>query len=574
MKLLFIFLSFLIYTNLNATILPPWITYVSAYSPTPVVSQSNISYNIDEFVEEHLGPVKMAGGKVIGHKVEINFMTTSYAMMNDSMFQEAFKRVIDKGYFISSLNPSLRLNLNDPYDKYNQEISEYIIRYQSGYTQKYGDTKPIDITLSWSEITPDGKTIPHTISIKGKRTTYYSPEYEKNILVTSNNGQELVRGKVEFIRHYGHESSESYKNNAIIINGKQDDNNFRLYAGHYDVVLNEPSECSGTVYENLILTPEILEEDKPIEIKVLCSYAYDANISGSIITKGDYGGVFYFDLSAKDVITHDEKEYEDYNTRGISIDKEGYPLNTKGDRVTLPMKMPLEDTNIYYTSWSEEVVENKDSFLKNNTTGDIYECSIKSGTFGFIRTYKDLDYFPGYVSKAGAYPSLDATFTCDLRMAEEIDLHIVVGPQVPLAVGGWDNMFNLTLDNENSDFLSDSQSFTEFLNKRASKAQNEFIMKMNFEGKFVRKEIRYYDEKVKDSEETNTNTSNETFETIVNPYIHTDAVYFDNSENEVNIEVFAEYDKVKTLDYLLYCKKEKKKDKLLSEGKLKFNLMM
>jgi len=579
-------------------VLPPWVEYSPEYLPTNIsyssknpndirYSSNSTAYIFDPFlfVKKYLSPIKKDGLKVIGHKIKISFASKNGAVLDNEMIEKILKYDIEEGYFRSIYDLELKLYLNNEYKK---EISpsvnyfdeganffENTYKYEYGYIKGDAEPKPFNISVSWVENSPNGQPYTHMIAIRGESTTYYSKEYKKDILITSNNGQKLVRGRLKFKRHYGPKSSGEHEVDAYIINGKEENEGLPLYAGHYIVKLEEPNECNETIYSNLILTPEILEEDKPLEIKVVCSYAYTAQIKGDIFTEGDYGGKFYFDLIAEDVITHDEKEKEDFNTRGISIDDEKYPLNTEGERLTLPMRELFEEKEIYYTSWSEKLIENNDSFLVNNTTKDIYKCPLQSGHFGFIRIYEDRSYFPGHTSKAGAYPSLDATFTCDMEAGGKIDLHIVVGPQVPLAVGGWDNMFNLTLDRENSEFLSDSRSFTEFLNKRTTKAQSPFKMKMSFEGKFVRKEIRIYEDfNTKKDNQEDESLSNGTFESTVRPYIYTDAVYFDNSENEVSIEVFAEYDKVKTLDYSLYCKRKKKKDKLLSRGDLNFNLMM
>lgn len=574
MKKSLIVIIFLSFTSLYANSLPLWIDYIPK-NKFDILTPDTLPPSANDFVSRYLLPVKKRHSRIIGHKIDLDFILDTGTGIKEHMLKKAVKEMIDEPYFLSSRNLYIKLHLNDNSNRYNITTHPFKLFHVNGYTKKYGESKDIDITFNWIEIKSEDVVIPHTMKIKGKVTTYYSTLYKKDILVTSNNGQKLVRGEIELLRHSGIGTKENDEEKVYVIDGENEDKGFSLYSGHYILNLEEPFECNDTINENLILTPEILEEDKPIEIRVVCSYAYDAHIKGDILTEGDYGGKFYFDLRAEDVITHDEKEEDDFNTRGIAIDEENYPLDTTGNRLTLPMRKLFEEKEIYYTSWSEELIENEDSFLTNNTTGDIYKCPLQSGHFGFIRTYKDRNYFPGHTSKAGAYPSLDATFTCDMEAGGKIDLHIVVGPQVPLAVGGWDNMFNLTLGEENSNFLSESQSFTEFLNKRAPKAQSPFKMKMSFAGKFVRKEIRIYEDfnTKKDKKEDNS-SNNDTFEsTVLRPYIYTDTVYFDNSENEVSIEVFAEYDKVKTLDYSLYCKREKKKDKLLSEGELNFKLM-
>lgn len=422
----------------------------------------------------------------------------------------------------------------------------------------------------------DPKTnIKHALEIKIETKTFnnHFEKLEKEVQVKSKSRQPLVRGEIKMTRLAGSSLGE-IDHEIKIKDGsskESDSGNPTLSAGHYKVELMEPSECKEeAIHEDFVVTPDMLKSDKPLEFEIVCSYAYDMTIKGSIITKGSDDMIFRFELEAKEFLTHDEElDIDEVEESSLFFDDEGYPLNSKRERLTLPMRHPDMDPRVYFSSWSEKI-EVIEAEIHDYGTGRTSECKLEEGDFGFVRVRDDFIYMPGHTTLRGSYPNLDAKFGCMLEDEDGNEFYmqvpLYIGPLGQFAPGGWWNSFNIPMDQSSQEMLLESgENFFQTYSSSMNKAFNsvDFNMTLEFNGYFTQKEIKKPGTGGGDDGGGDDNPTG-------SPYIFTDMVSFDNTENEVSLEIMAEFYKVKELDYELFCNLKNGSSKLLKKGNLVF----
>lgn len=595
MKKILLILLFLLSINSQA-ILPLWLDPVSVPEGfDPQQCETDLPITAVELVQKYFNP-EFPGGKLqtlIGYKVDL----TQKAITGDTMLFFKYKEIeeaIDMHttlHWFKDSNTLIPLDMGKDINFDPMGMNGNNLIYKWGYTEGNGDYgvqfpgyNPLAGMITCKNRITNQM---HIIQISGALTTYINnlEIEEKELNVHSKSRQPLVRGRVRFERLAGMANRDGevefdvdIKDGKIDKDGEFDE--LRLSAGHYRVELLKPSECGDeAINENFIITPEMLESDKPIDVEIVCSYAYDMTMIGRIETNNvqggrENGGTLNFKLSATEFLTHDaELTDEEINEATLEFDREGYPLDILGERVTLPMRLPFQDRRVYYSSWAEEI-ELEYATYEDHNTGRVSECELVEGNFGFVRVNKAFQYLPGRVSEKGAYPNLDATLVCYIDTGEdliEMDVPIYIGPLGPHAPGGWFNSFVIPMDEEQQEQLLESEeSFVQTYTTN-SKSNNgvKFNMSLQFDGYFTKKEYRKPVTTPGDGDGNGDGSGGGAIE----PFIFTDMVTVDNSESELSIEVVANFEKVKTLSYVAKCHKESGPSELIGKGTLDFRLM-
>ena len=593
-KVLLILLSLL---SINAqAMLPNWLDPVSVPPGfDPAQCKTDLPITAVELVQKYFNP-EFPGGRLetlIGYKVNL----TQKSITEDTLvyfkykqIEEAIKIHTTLGYFEDS-NTRIPLDMGKDINFDPMGMNGNNLIYKWGYTEGHGDWGvPFEGYNSLGGMITCKNTLTnqeHVIQIRGLLTTYVNDlKYEyKDLNVHSKSRQPLVRGKVRFERLAGFSNRDGkFEIDVDIKDGKIDaeglGDELKLSAGQYRVELLEPMECGDKpINENLIITPEMLKSDKPIDLEIVCSYAYDLTMIGRIETDNiqggrENGGTLNFKLNAKEFLTHDDELSDDeINDATLEFDEEGYPLDEMGERITLPMRLPFRDRRVYYSSWAEEIDLEYATFEDHNT-GVISECELGEGNFGFVRVNKDFQYLPGRVSKKGAYPNLDAKLICHIDTGEDIidmDVPIYIGPLGPHAPGGWFNSFVIPMDEEQEQQLLESEeNFVQTYTTNDKSNNNvKFNMKLQFDGYFTKKEHKKPVASPGDGDGNGDGNGGGT----IAPFIFTDMVHIDNSENELSLEIMAIFEKVKTLSYAANCHKENDSVELIGKGYLNFILM-
>ena len=244
---------------------PMWVKILESTDPDSV--NSSAPYTETELINS-FRPTNT--DNLIGTEISI---TTSLNVLLDFHNLDALMEVLFVNpLYRSQSNNLLNLNQGSPQTLLGPNQLKYMIGHTSGSNTV---EIPVIHILEWKDSETKTKK-GATINILVKHF-YSNPFLIPEVQIESANEIPLRKGTVHFVRlgpgdHRKYETSFYIENGEII-------NPIALSAGHYEVELTQPKECSGILSENLVILPDDLGNDEKFKFIKSCEKTYDIYVT-------------------------------------------------------------------------------------------------------------------------------------------------------------------------------------------------------------------------------------------------------------------------------------------------------
>jgi hypothetical protein len=240
---------------------PMWIKIIESTDPDSVTSSA--PYTETELINL-FRPSNI--DNLIG--TEINISTSLNVLLDFHNLNALLEVLFVNPIYRSQTNNLLSLNQGSPQTLLVPNQFKYTIGHTSGSNTV---EIPFIHILEWKN--PETKIKKGaTINILVKHF-YSNPFLIPEVQIESANEIPLRKGAVHFVR-LGPGDQRKYETSFYIENGEVI-NPIALSAGHYEVELIQPEECSGILNENLVILPDDLGNNEKFKFIKSCEKTYD-----------------------------------------------------------------------------------------------------------------------------------------------------------------------------------------------------------------------------------------------------------------------------------------------------------